>query len=62
MNYPLGLAILGFASAGQLNQEAIDGQADYRRFLKALDGPGFANGSTTCSRSTIRRPRASSTT
>jgi neopullulanase len=42
MNYPLGLAILGFASAGQLNQEAIDGQADYRRFLKALDGAGFA--------------------
>jgi len=42
MNYPLGLAILGFASAGQLNQEAIDGQADYRRFLKALDAPGFA--------------------
>jgi cyclomaltodextrinase / maltogenic alpha-amylase / neopullulanase len=41
MNYPLGLAILGFASAGRLNQEAIDGQADYRRFLKALDGPAF---------------------
>jgi cyclomaltodextrinase / maltogenic alpha-amylase / neopullulanase len=43
MNYPLGLAILGFASAGQLNQEAIDGQADYRRYLKALDGPRFAD-------------------
>jgi neopullulanase len=43
MNYPLGLAILGFASAGQLNQAAIDGQADYRRYLKALDGPAFAD-------------------
>jgi cyclomaltodextrinase len=42
MNYPLGLAILGYASAGQLDQAAIDGQADYRRFLKALDGSGFA--------------------
>ena len=41
MNYPLGLAILGFASAGRLDQAAIDGQTDYRRFLKALDGPGF---------------------
>jgi neopullulanase len=41
MNYPLGLAILGFASAGRLDQGAIDGQADYRRGLKPLDGPGF---------------------
>ncbi len=42
MNYPLGLAILGFASAGRLDQAAIDGQTDYRRFLVALDGPAFA--------------------
>jgi neopullulanase len=42
MNYPLGLAILGFASAGRLDQAAIDGQADYRRFLKPLDASGFA--------------------
>src|SRR3954470_12135664 len=41
MNYPLGMAILGFASGGRLDQAAIDGQSDYRRFLKALDGPGF---------------------
>jgi cyclomaltodextrinase len=41
MNYPLGLAILGFASAGRLDQAAIDGQADYRRFLLPLDGPAF---------------------
>jgi cyclomaltodextrinase / maltogenic alpha-amylase / neopullulanase len=43
MNYPLGMAILGFASAGRLDQAAIDGQADYRRFLKALDGPAFGD-------------------
>jgi cyclomaltodextrinase len=39
MNYPLGIAILGFAGAGELNQEAIDGQSDYRRFLHPMDGP-----------------------
>ena len=42
MNYPLGLAILGFASAGNLDQAAIDGQSDYRKYLVALDGPSFA--------------------
>ncbi|MDQ3128561.1 MAG: alpha-amylase family glycosyl hydrolase, partial [Chloroflexota bacterium] len=42
MNYPLGMAILGFASAGQLDQAAIDGQSDYRKYLVALDGPSFA--------------------
>jgi len=42
MNYPLGMAILGFASGGWLDQGAIDGQTDYRRFLHALDGPAFA--------------------
>ncbi|HLO34602.1 MAG TPA: glycoside hydrolase family 13 protein, partial [Candidatus Deferrimicrobium sp.] len=41
MNYPLGLAILGFASAGRVNQAAIDGQSDYHRFLHAIDGPAF---------------------
>lgn len=43
MNYPLGLAILGFSSAGRLDQGVIDGQADYRRFLHALDGPAFGD-------------------
>jgi cyclomaltodextrinase len=38
MNYPLGIAILGFASAGEVDQGAIDGQADYRRFLHPIDG------------------------
>jgi len=42
MNYPLGMAILGFSSAGRLDRVAIDGQADYRRFLTTLDGPEFA--------------------
>jgi cyclomaltodextrinase len=37
MNYPLGIAILGFASAGRVDQAAIDGQADYRRFLHPID-------------------------
>jgi len=39
MNYPLGIAILGFASAGEVNQAAIDGQSDYRQSLHPMDGP-----------------------
>jgi neopullulanase len=42
MNYPLGVAILGFASGGRLDQAAIDGQSDYRRALRPLDGPALA--------------------
>jgi neopullulanase len=41
MNYPLGLAILGFASGGRMDQAAIDGQQDYRRFLKPMDAAAF---------------------
>jgi neopullulanase len=41
MNYPLGLAILGFASGGRLDQAAIDGQSDYRTFLKPLQAAAF---------------------
>ena len=41
MNYPLGWSILGFASAGQLDQSAIDGQVDYAKSLKGLDARGF---------------------
>ena len=41
MNYPLGIAILGFASAGRLDQAAVDGQTDYRRFLHPIDGPAL---------------------
>ncbi len=43
MNYPLAFAILGFASAGRLNQGAIDAQVDYQRFLHALDGAAFGD-------------------
>ena len=41
MNYPLGLAILGYASGGRLDQAAIDGQTDYRQFLHAIDAQTF---------------------
>jgi cyclomaltodextrinase / maltogenic alpha-amylase / neopullulanase len=41
MNYPVGMAILGFASGGRLDQGAIDGQIDYQRFLVGLDGAAF---------------------
>jgi neopullulanase len=43
MNYPLGLAILGFASAGQANWAAISGQSDYQRFFQPLAGPAFGD-------------------
>lgn len=42
MNYPLGIAILGYASGGRLDLVAASGQSDYARFLRALDGPAFA--------------------
>jgi neopullulanase len=41
MNYPLGMAILGYAAGGRLDQAAIDGQTDYRRHLHAIDGRAF---------------------
>jgi len=41
MNYPLGIAILGYASGGRLDQAAIESQRDYRESLQALDGPAF---------------------
>ena len=43
MNYPLGLAILGFAAGGVLDQAAIASQIDYERFLHPLDGPAFGD-------------------
>jgi cyclomaltodextrinase / maltogenic alpha-amylase / neopullulanase len=42
MNYPLGMAILGYASAGHVDQAAIDGQSDYRHHLHPLDAAAFA--------------------
>lgn len=41
MNYPLGLAILGFAGGGRLDLDAASGQADYHRSLRTLDGAAF---------------------
>jgi cyclomaltodextrinase / maltogenic alpha-amylase / neopullulanase len=42
MNYPLGAAILGFASGGQLDRSVIDVHDTYRRTIHGLDGNGFA--------------------
>jgi neopullulanase len=41
MNYPLGLAILGFVGGDELNAAVIAGQANYARALVELDGPAF---------------------
>ena len=42
MNYPLGIAILGFAGAGAIDSAVIERQSNYRRELRPLDGHGFA--------------------
>jgi len=42
MNYPLGIAILGFVGAGAIDHAVIARQSNYRRELRPLDGPGFA--------------------
>jgi cyclomaltodextrinase len=41
MNYPLALAILGFVGGPSLDRAVIAGQSNYRRGLRALDGPRF---------------------
>jgi neopullulanase len=41
MNYPLGLAILGYAGASHLDHEVAAGQTDYRNSLHDLDGAAF---------------------
>jgi neopullulanase len=41
MNYPLGIAILGFVGGASLDRAVIAGQSNYARQLVALDGPGF---------------------
>ena len=43
MNYPLGIAILGYASGGQLDQAAIDGQRDYRKSLHPIEGAALGS-------------------
>ena len=42
MNYPLGTAIIGYASAGRLDQSIIEQHGTYRRMLGVLDARGFA--------------------
>ena len=42
MNYPLGVAIIGFASAGRLDTAIIEQHGTYRRTLGPLDARGFA--------------------
>jgi neopullulanase len=42
MNYPLGLAILGFAGGASIDQAVIRGQANYRDGLVDLDAAAFA--------------------
>lgn len=42
MNYPLGLAILGFTAGTHLDYAVAAGQANYRDSLVDLDGPSFA--------------------
>jgi neopullulanase len=41
MQYPLGIAILGFAGGGALDGATVSGQVDYARFLRPLDGAAF---------------------
>jgi cyclomaltodextrinase len=41
MNYPLGIAILGFVGGPSIDAEVIAAQANYARELVALDGPAF---------------------
>jgi len=42
MNYPLGIAILGFVGAGAIDHAVIERQSNYRRELRPLDGGAFA--------------------
>ena len=42
MNYPLGIAILGFAGGPELDFDVAAGQSNYERALVDLDGPSFA--------------------
>src|SRR3972149_11422892 len=41
MNYPLGMAILGFVGGPHLDRAVIERQSEYRENLVELDGPGF---------------------
>lgn len=41
MDYPLGMAILGFAAGGHVDRDVAAGQMDYRERLADLDGAVF---------------------
>ncbi len=41
MNYPLGLAILGFVGGPHIDRDVAAGQTDYRNSLQELDGQAF---------------------
>ncbi len=41
MNYPLGIAILGFVGGVALDRDVIAGQSNYARAVVALDGSAF---------------------
>ena len=41
MNYPLGIAILGFVGGPRLDRAILAAQSNYRRFLVPLDGSAF---------------------
>ena len=43
MNYPLGEAILGFVGGPSLDRGVVYAHHQYRKHLRPLDGPGFAD-------------------
>ena len=43
MNYPLAEAILGYVGGSRLDMAAVNAHHEYRKHLRPLDGPGFAN-------------------
>jgi cyclomaltodextrinase len=42
MNYPLAEAILSFVGAGRLDEALVGKTDEYRRTVRAIDGPEFA--------------------
>jgi neopullulanase len=56
MNYPLGLAILGFVGGPHIDQVVINGQANYRDGLVALDAAAF--GERLVQNMTVNSPQA----
>ncbi len=42
MDYPLAEAILGFVGGSSLDEQIVRGHHEYAKWLRRLDGPGFA--------------------